>query len=136
MRRVYPRVGGGAGFDVHKIDIKEGLSPRGRGSHGVAAAAERLEGSIPAWAGEPPKRASLASSSRVYPRVGGGARLKAVEHPDGYGLSPRGRGSPIRNAEADGATGSIPAWAGEPRALGLRHHREGVYPRVGGGARP
>ena len=72
--------------------------------------------------------------SWVYPRVGGGARIAEILINTLVGLSPRGRGSLLRNEYELVDFGSIPAWAGEPQSHGRRTRRCGVYPRVGGGA--
>ena len=53
---------------------------------------------------------------------------------DGYGPSPRGRGSLRYLSAWPGWSRSIPAWAGEPRAAWSRRPCSGVHPRVGGGA--
>ena len=49
-----------------------GLSPRGRGNLSLHSAPVMLDGSIPAWAGEPPKNSAGKNIWKVYPRVGGG----------------------------------------------------------------
>ena len=73
---------------------------------------------------------------RVYPRAGGGTSREAYREQLHAGLSPRRRG----NLEAAGAvthmTGSIPAQAGEPGAMGVDSRRARVYPRAGGGTAP
>gem|GEM_PF-3926400 len=50
-----------------------GLSPRGRGSPLPRDVGDFDAGSIPAWAGEPPRHALDQRRVKVYPRVGGGA---------------------------------------------------------------
>ena len=133
-RTVYPRVGGGACERLGVEALVMGLSPRGRGSRGYRPSTPPPPGSIPAWAGEPFQAARPGSASRVYPRVGGGAlRVARPEVRDG-GLSPRGRGSPKNVAPSSVWTGSIPAWAGEPRWAVRAWSPIRVYPRVGGGA--
>ncbi len=109
-------------------------SPRGRGSHPVEAGSSVIEGSIPAWAGEPRRPSPWCATARVYPRVGGGARIGIPLYSEDTGLSPRGRGS--RNPPRDPVelAGSIPAWAGEPSWSPPAATRCRVYPRVGGGA--
>ena len=90
-------------------------------------------GSIPAWAGEPRPLPCRKQRLRVYPRVGGGTCLTTSTRSPSTGLSPRGRGNPVRYPERPEGARSIPAWAGEPLlpARSLRSVR--VYPRVGGG---
>ena len=133
---VYPRVGGGAWLDRSDDRQAEGLSPRGRGSPEGVVVTFKMDGSIPAWAGEPQISASVASLSRVYPRVGGGAIDKAPANTRVEGLSPRGRGSLSRPSGPFVVSGSIPAWAGEPSASRQSESLQRVYPRVGGGALP
>ena len=52
-----------------------------------------LDGSIPAYAGEPVLIEALAPSDRVDPRVRGGARSGQKERQTARGRSPRTRGS-------------------------------------------
>ena len=132
--RVYPRVGGGAGSSRGRRRTSAGLSPRGRGSLHRVAARRQHGGSIPAWAGEPRQEERLRATSRVYPRVGGGALFVTLESGTERGLSPRGRGSPRRHVHGRGLRGSIPAWAGEPTRRAGTWTASRVYPRVGGGA--
>ncbi len=51
--KVYPRACGGTGTDTCTESITAGLSPRLRGNRGQTQAWWRLDGSIPAPAGEP-----------------------------------------------------------------------------------
>ena len=110
-----------------------GLSPRGRGKLDVNAIVGYRMRSIPAWAGETACSQAQRRIAAVYPRVGGGnlcSRQFAIRR---RGLSPRGRGKPIKRCIDMMQSRSIPAWAGEttddqPSALSTR-----VYPRVGGG---
>ena len=92
---VYPRVGGGTQQQNLDNVRAKGLSPRGRGNLKAQGVHSLANGSIPAWAGEPPVATFLSAMSRVYPRVGGGT-------------SQRRRHTGL-------GRGSIPAWAGEPR---------------------
>ena len=131
-RGVYPRVGGGAVYGDAAALGGPGLSPRGRGSRYGIKGFRRTNGSIPAWAGEPPERRPAPAGWRVYPRVGGGANLSRAVL--ATGLSPRGRGSLYMAPGVEGEHGSIPAWAGEPEATEFRLGTRWVYPRVGGGA--
>ena len=135
QNRVYPRVGGGAGVGDPLLEPVEGLSPRGRGSRPSGIRNPVRHGSIPAWAGEPRITRRGFGSSRVYPRVGGGAANRAARGRYAKGLSPRGRGSPHHRTGRVFRRGSIPAWAGEPSRGCARRSRARVYPRVGGGAR-
>ncbi len=131
--RVYPRVGGG----THSISIRsrstQGLSPRGRGNPRFCSIEVNSARSIPAWAGEPPRRLRLRRFPSVYPRVGGGTVPLCLAPPRRRGLSPRGRGNLIPFYLRVCRDRSIPAWAGEPPALVARLGPSEVYPRVGGG---
>ena len=111
---VYPRVGGGAASVQADQSECSGLSPRGRGSPETWRIRRADRGSIPAWAGEPPRCTPRSAPVWVYPRVGGGAVAVHNLLSGEWGLSPRGRGSPGRPFTMIGAHGSIPAWAGEP----------------------
>ena len=71
--------------------------------------------------------------SKVYPRVGGGnARYSLITRCD-VGLSPRGRGKPVKPNRAGNIARSIPAWAGETVEDKIDADVWEVYPRVGGG---
>ena len=68
--------------------------------------------------------------------MGGGTALEVGQSRLSQGLSPRGRGNPVRLGSSYPRWRSIPAWAGEP-LVDHRHDLEGVvYPRVGGGTDP
>ena len=69
----------------------------------------------------------------VYPRVGGGTVSAYFAISCAVGLSPRGRGNPRFRLGNLPNSGSIPAWAGEPRKVGHSRSQRPVYPRVGGG---
>ena len=75
LKRVYPRVCGGA-ICCAAVQVPfAGLSPRVRGSLSHPHGESRIGGSIPACAGEPQGSESSRSPIRVYPRVCGGAHL-------------------------------------------------------------
>ena len=131
---VHPRVGGGAGRVRINIEPIWGPSPRGRGSHHRPGPGQHHPGSIPAWAGEPSCRACPSPRPWVHPRVGGGALDGAALAIQDGGPSPRGRGSLQRRCPEGYASGSIPAWAGEPRKESPPLCVTRVHPRVGGGA--
>ena len=113
-----------------------GLSPRGRGNLGFMRFCEAHQRSIPAWAGEPPFICLVSNTTWVYPRVGGGTHKIRPNRVRTAGLSPRGRGNPVGQNPGRYQHGSIPAWAGEPIALGFQLILCEVYPRVGGGTCP
>ena len=90
-------------------------------------------GSIPAYAGEPPTTSCRPTLARVYPRVCGGTRETATARLVTEGLSPRMRGNREHGTRQSSDTGSIPAYAGEPRCAPAKAGRCRVYPRVCGG---
>ena len=91
--RVYPRVYGGTLGLMSGWVEQAGLSPRVRGNPGLPGRRHPSRRSIPACTGEPPRAASRASRSGVYPRVYGGTSAAVVPHGPGNGLSPRVRGN-------------------------------------------
>ena len=130
---VYPRVGGGTVALCCINATMAGLSPRGRGNLSSDLARAMIEGSIPAWAGEPKAGRCFAMQQRVYPRVGGGTVSSSHGRRRVPGLSPRGRGNRDGPARDIGIKRSIPAWAGEPSFRRPISGARRVYPRVGGG---
>ena len=91
-------------------------------------------GSIPACAGEPSISAAGTATTRVDPRMRGGAlALDAAYHCVG-GRSPHARGSPQQELERKRAEGSIPACAGEPGSDLGGGECFRVDPRMRGGA--
>ena len=70
-----------------------GLSPRGRGNLCGVVWQALLRRSIPAWAGQPPRRGTPRSAVAVYPRVGGATAWDVIDTANEIGLSPRGRGN-------------------------------------------
>ena len=133
--RVYPRVCGGAVGESRLPGLMRGLSPRVRGSRNDGRKQDRMDGSIPACAGEPRGSWSATSSGWVYPRVCGGAPDDLLKGHRYLGLSPRVRGSRAGPLGRQRNQGSIPACAGEPGAAAMSACATGVYPRVCGGAR-
>ena len=102
----------------------------------MASAAQRLQGSIPASAGEPAGAQQHAPAERVYPRECGGTTLTLQHALSTPGLSPRVRGNQRRVSVAIRWHGSIPASAGEPSRPTSRRGGGGVYPRECGGTGP
>ena len=130
---VYPRVCGGTARTSRPMNAPKGLSPRVRGNQCASGESEPGRRSIPACAGEPNRFRLAMSLQSVYPRVCGGTQEGQGRDCAGWGLSPRVRGN--RGQAGDGLTqdGSIPACAGEPRAVRVIPPLETVYPRVCGG---
>ena len=132
---VYPRARGEAPRGKVGDLSRQGLSPRSRGSRDELRADQRPPGSIPALAGKPVSRASMASSTRVYPRARGEAWTTAGGWRTTTGLSPRSRGSPAASVLQREGWGSIPALAGKPHCRDLLSRPGRVYPRARGEAR-
>gem|GEM_PF-573319 len=133
-RRVDPRVCGGAGCNGRPLLRRPGRSPRVRGSLRRRARMRPGVGSIPACAGEPPRRALRGASSGVDPRVCGGADVADGAPVTRTGRSPRVRGSLAGCRRPPPRLGSIPACAGEPRRRRWTPRPRRVDPRVCGGA--
>ena len=131
-RWVYPRVGGETSGTFGDARIPSGLSPRGRGNLFPVITTSTLGGSIPAWAGKPPKSGACVGFQRVYPRVGGETEITGVVINPNCGLSPRGRGNHVKGNLLALVSRSIPAWAGKPSPRRKPPAQCPVYPRVGG----
>ena len=112
----------------------KGRSPRVRGSRLCERGDGTLDGSIPACAGEPRRRARRWAARWVDPRVCGGAVGKRGLTRSHKGRSPRVRGSHLRPRHGRVYPGSIPACAGEPLYRPRYQSRHEVDPRVCGGA--
>ena len=150
---VYPRVGGATVVAGYDCESGVGLSPRGRGNRRYWCNGPNPGGSIPAWAGQPSRTISCATSIPVYPRVGGATEAEISRLFAQRGLSPRGAGQPSLSIIATRSTAVYPRVGGatstttmrtrsnpglSPRGRGqpLRPPRScqsnTVYPRVGG----
>ena len=90
---VYPRVCGGTPGALLTVAPAHGLSPRMRGNRSVLCGMVAGAGSIPAYAGEPPRHRRRHPTPTVYPRVCGGTRTICKAMPQRMGLSPRMRGN-------------------------------------------
>ncbi len=132
-RPVYPRACGGTLQEQRRIAEAQGLSPRLRGNLCLLLIRNRLDGSIPAPAGEPRQGTRGTALPWVYPRACGGTVLSSATTSRLSGLSPRLRGNPVKAALKEGEDGSIPAPAGEPLCETLLLARKLVYPRACGG---
>ena len=86
-------MGGATGARITAEQKGKGLSPRGRGNLEHPAAYGMVVRSIPAWAGQPVEHPFAATSTPVYPRVGGATVVRLVRKDYVAGLSPRGRGN-------------------------------------------
>ena len=130
---VYPRVYGGTDTPEGKAEALCGLSPRIRGNRRVDDMERALEGSIPAYTGEPEAEGRGGHRRMVYPRVYGGTLVKERPTSECDGLSPRIRGNRAIYGCCPGGDRSIPAYTGEPGPASPSRRLRRVYPRVYGG---
>ena len=128
----HPRVGGGDSWSLPFTRQIEGPSPRGRGRRRDIRRCQRCVGTIPAWAGETPRRRQSAVWHRDHPRVGGGDRVTKHARTVATGPSPRGRGRRERGELRPVDAGTIPAWAGETATTHRPTPTGRDHPRVGG----
>ena len=113
--------------------LYSGLSPPTRGNRAPPAQRVWLSRSIPAHAGEPPRRALAVGRRPVYPRPRGGTTASAAASMSASGLSPPTRGNHNAASYIERPRGSIPAHAGEPATRCHKSFRARVYPRPRGG---
>ena len=131
--RVYPRACGGTIESIRDEEEESGLSPRMRGNHPNRPGFAKIDGSIPAHAGEPLSGRERIERGWVYPRACGGTLLPGVWAIQMKGLSPRMRGNPYAVTLTMGGQRSIPAHAGEPSGKQESRRVIRVYPRACGG---
>jgi hypothetical protein len=110
--RVHPRVCGGAIARSPPAFIRQGPSPRVRGSRKLIHRHVYQRRSIPACAGEPFLDAYFSTQLWVHPRVCGGAFRILLDKAEAGGPSPRVRGSLSVCDPHSFTPGSIPACAG------------------------
>ena len=136
VKRVHPRLRGGAVKGRTPRGAWTGPSPPARGSRGLVAARGGRWGSIPACAGEPSTMMPSVMATRVHPRLRGGAPRWPSTRQRSRGPSPPARGSRDALSRGRGRCGSIPACAGEPLGPTLYPPPRWVHPRLRGGAEP
>ncbi len=129
---VHPRVGGERAAVSGLASVKNGSSPRGRGTLQRPARARDVHRFIPAWAGNACPSGRAGRSRAVHPRVGG-ERVPVVSMSMvRIGSSPRGRGTRARRRGRSPRPRFIPAWAGNAGRRRVPAQRGPVHPRVGG----
>ena len=131
----YPRGRGGANVGNTLQALKDGLSPRTRGSRDGVVPRRIAHGPIPADAGEPAVTPLLDIQTGAYPRGRGGAASSCAAGICAAGLSPRTRGSLESLGPDFRGPGPIPADAGEPWPKRGHACIARAYPRGRGGAR-
>ena len=117
---VYPRPRGGTPSANDQTQANGGLSPPTRGNLTPLITFAFSRRSIPAHAGEPVTRLNQPQDNKVYPRPRGGTEVLPAQAMHRRGLSPPTRGNPARRRRFVDSTRSIPAHAGEPRAVNPR----------------
>ena len=130
--RAYPRVCGATVMACMYCMRPQGLSPRVRGNQKKSRARKRMDGPIPACAGQPVQGAYRSPFGRAYPRVCGATAAGRGLHLVHCGLSPRVRGNHRDLAIVPPGRGPIPACAGQPAHVGSVKQLFGAYPRVCG----
>ena len=130
--RAYPRSRGATALHCASTPATGGLSPLARGNHLALAVISRLQGPIPARAGQPDQPATLANSSRAYPRSRGATFESVKSGGKSEGLSPLARGNRGRAFDLERAVGPIPARAGQPLAPSCAGSPPRAYPRSRG----
>ena len=131
--RDYPRACGGTRRSWWRRHRRWGLSPRMRGNHPQDQLARSRLRTIPAHAGEPPKRHIRPLMRRDYPRACGGTASSSPVSTAALGLSPRMRGNPRAGPYQQHRVGTIPAHAGEPPSNPSQMLEARDYPRACGG---
>ena len=131
---VHPRVCGEACTMSSARRQASGPSPRVRGSPGARHPEHGAGGSIPACAGKPFEVMVMFPSWKVHPRVCGEAAAGQPLLRNGWGPSPRVRGSHPAAPGGDALPGSIPACAGKPGPGSAPSAGRRVHPRVCGEA--
>ncbi len=132
--RVHPRIRGAAITYASVPSGTQGPSPHTRGSLPRGSRFGECPGSIPAYAGQPLALPVEERPRRVHPRIRGAARQREGQGCQEPGPSPHTRGSPSKNRRYTRASGSIPAYAGQPAARRRRSARRRVHPRIRGAA--
>ena len=112
--RAYPRSRGGTAAIWPTAPRSWGLSPLARGNRFLQGISNRVEGPIPARAGEPPGWAGHGALGGAYPRSRGGTLEESARIGALRGLSPLARGNPGHHRAELIYAGPIPARAGEP----------------------
>ena len=131
---VHPRVGGGAGGE-RDPRMAAGSIPAWAGEPPRSAPPGSCDGgSIPAWAGEPQSSAgSRDQLITVHPRVGGGATVQSRSgRPVASRVHPRVGGGAVGPPSPAELLGSIPAWAGEPSRMAAPSSKGGSIPAWAG----
>ena len=131
--RAYPRIRGGNRRTTYLARHGPGLSPHTRGKHFALFHLMALSGPIPAYAGETRCCDWCCFGRWAYPRIRGGNVIPNCRASKMRGLSPHTRGKRRGLAGYHGASGPIPAYAGETCQMQSKQFGCRAYPRIRGG---
>ena len=130
---VHPRRRGGEVSVWAEKTPAQGSSPQARGRDYRCTCGRRLQGFIPAGAGERNPRSRSHRLGRVHPRRRGGEQAPAEHASACPGSSPQARGRVRERLGARVDRGFIPAGAGESARHVAKPSFPGVHPRRRGG---
>ena len=112
--------------------LRKGSSPHVRGTRPIRAVHVPEPGIIPACAGNTSHSAVSLRVRRDHPRMCGEHLGPAAHVGAAPGSSPHVRGTPLTMLAQQGATGIIPACAGNTQTQTGRKVRSGDHPRMCG----
>ena len=130
--RDHPRACGEHPLHDRLIGLREGSSPRLRGTRVDQAAVRRRSGIIPALAGNTSWAPQPDCTRWDHPRACGEHWQVAVWRGCGVGSSPRLRGTPVGHFRGDRRIGIIPALAGNTPATPTTTPTRRDHPRACG----
>ena len=133
MSTDHPRVCGGRETNRDGRDIRNGSSPRVRGTRPGGTVRARQDRIIPACAGDAPTGTARWPRIADHPRVCGGRNLDGTYEKTEHGSSPRVRGTRARNPRSEQSPRIIPACAGDATSRRFRPAHRSDHPRVCGG---
>ncbi len=128
----HPRVGGEHMTSKMRFSFCSGSSPRGRGTQIRAENCVKKLRIIPAWAGNTWRHSQKCNATPDHPRVGGEHRSHPATQDNGFGSSPRGRGTLAHTHPRHPQPRIIPAWAGNTIFSPATCRARPDHPRVGG----
>ena len=133
MTRDHPRLRGGTNGKTLDGGYATGPSPPTRGNQCYDRARRVIVGTIPAYAGEPYRRAACAVLAEDHPRLRGGTKVLVCVMLCPQGPSPPARGNRQYRCDISFELGTIPAYAGEPADQRGDQGEVQDHPRLRGG---
>ena len=131
-RGAYPRSRGATLLSWLALLLFLGLSPLARGNPTGSQRLVTYSRPIPARAGQPHHAQVVVDACGAYPRSRGATGSGLCRRTGRGGLSPLARGNRRRSRRAQGASGPIPARAGQPQQCSAYRHARRAYPRSRG----